>query len=133
VFGLTAPTSTVNPPPTVNPPRPREPVIIQIGSEGGALLRGTVDSVGAGSIVVKSWGGKWTVRIGINTQILPKVAGDISNLSSNFKAGDFVGVLGRIADSPDWTINATFVRNWTEWEAAREREALMTREVREVR
>jgi hypothetical protein len=119
VFAQTATTS-----PTVTSPNPplrplRHQPVVQIGPEGRTLLRGTVDSVGTDSLVVKSWGGKWTVRVGVNTQILPKITGGISDLSG-FKAGDFVGVQGKTADSPDWTIDATLVRNWTERQAVRE-------------
>jgi len=117
VFAQTATTSpTVT---SLNPPIRHQPVVVQIGPEGRTLLRGTVDSVGTNSLVVKSWGGKWTVRVGANTLILPKITGGISDLSG-FKAGDFVGVQGKTADSPDWTIDATLVRNWTERQAVRE-------------
>jgi len=125
VFAKTATTS-----PTVissNPSARHQPVVVQIGPEGRTLLRGTVDSLGTDSIVVKSWGGKWTVRVGANTQILPKITGGVSDLSG-FKAGDFVGVQGKTADSPDWTIDATLVRNWTERQAVKEtrKEVLQT-------
>jgi hypothetical protein len=77
--------------------------------------------------VVKSWGGKWTVRVGANTQILPKITGGTSDLSG-FKVGDFVGVQGKTVDSPDWTIDATLVRNWTERQAVKE----TRKEVRQI-
>mgnify|MGYP001609081783 CR=1 FL=1 len=92
---------------TNNNTRTTNPMVIEIGPRGGTLLRGTVISNASGSLVVKSWGGNWTINIGSSTKILPNK--DIAN----FAKDDFVGIQGKISDSSPWTINATLIRNWS--------------------
>lgn len=82
-------------------------MILQVNHRGKVLMRGTIESVGTGSIVVKSWGGSWTVNIGPDARLLPGT--DISK----FKAGDFVGVQGQVSETATFTIDAAIVRNWT--------------------
>ncbi|MDE1970257.1 MAG: hypothetical protein KGI50_01640 [Patescibacteria group bacterium] len=87
-----------------------QPMVLQVGSAGKTLLRGTIDSVGTGTLTVKSWGGSWTINVGTGTHILPNAVG---NDLTQFKAGDFVGVQGVMSQSGNWTIDATLVRDWT--------------------
>lgn len=82
-------------------------MVLQVNHQGKALMRGTIESVGTGSIVVKTWGGSWTVNIGSSARLLPGT--DISK----FKAGDFVGVQGQVSETAALTIDAAIVRNWT--------------------
>jgi hypothetical protein len=91
--------------------------IVRIDQTGTVLVRGTIDSITPGTIVVKSWGGNWTANIGVATQILPAVAGDDI---AQFKPGDYVGIQGTVDGSANWTINATLARDWTYKAAAAE-------------
>lgn len=83
----------------------KQPMIIEIGPAGKALLRGTVKAVGANSLTVKSWGGDWIINIFPNTNVMPK---------NDFRVGDFVGVQGSVNRNAAWTIDAKIVRNRTE-------------------
>lgn len=111
VFAQTIPSSTT---PTTPAPstasQPKQSVVLQVGPEGRALLRGTISAVNSGSLVVKSWGGDWTVAVSASTKILPQAAG---NDLTKFKVGDFVGVQGTVNQTQAWTIDAKLVRDWT--------------------
>ncbi len=85
-----------------------EPTVLDIGADGKVLLRGTIASVSANSLTVKSWGGDWTVNVAASTSVLPAA----SSLSS-FQTGDFVGVQGMADGSASWTVDASLVRDWT--------------------
>lgn len=98
---------------TATPPlTPKVQQVVEINPAGRALLRGTVVSVGSGSLVVKSWGGNWTVNVTDATEVIPKATGTSADLSK-FSAGDFVGVNGSIIEGQAWTIEAKVLRNWT--------------------
>lgn len=86
-----------------------QPTVLEVNPNGKVLLRGTIDSVSAGSITVKSWGGSWTVNISSATQLLPA---KLNNDITQFKTGDFVGVQGKVSQLANWTIDATLVRSW---------------------
>ncbi len=88
-------------------PNPAGKMVLEIGPEGRTLLRGTVDSVGTNSLVVKSWGGNWTVNVSSSTKLMPTT--DLSK----FQKGDFVGVQGTMDTNAAWTVNANLVRDWT--------------------
>jgi hypothetical protein len=94
--------------------QPAQQMLLEVGPRGKVLLRGTIDSVSATSLTVKSWGGNWIVNISSGTEVLPK---DVA--LSSFKKGDFVGVQGIVSQSASWTIDATLVRDWTAREMAR--------------
>lgn len=83
-----------------------QPTVLEITGTGKAMLRGTVDSVGSGSLTVKSWGGDWTINISSSTKLNPT---DMSQ----FKAGDLVGIQGTVHQGANWTIDASLVRDWT--------------------
>lgn len=83
---------------------------LQIGPAGNALLRGTLVSVGANSLVVTSWGGNWNINVSADTQVMPKLTGTSGDISS-FKTGDFIGVQGKVNSGSAWTIDATLVRD----------------------
>lgn len=85
----------------------RPAMVLQIGSNGNTLLRGTIEAVGTENLTVKSWGGNWIINISPSTKFVP--SGDITQ----FKVGDFVGVQGSVNQNALWTIDATLVRNWT--------------------
>ena len=85
-----------------------EQMLVQIGPAGKVLLRGTIDSVSASSLSVKSWGGDWTVNVGPSATVLPQGVA-----LSSFKQGDFVGVQGSVDSSAAWTVTASLVRDWT--------------------
>jgi len=84
--------------------------ILQVGPEGKVLMRGTIASVGSGSLTVNSWGGTWTVNVSSATKVLPEATG---NDLTNFKQGDFVGIQGTVSQSSQLTIDATLIRDWT--------------------
>jgi hypothetical protein len=83
------------------------PMIVNINPNGEVLLRGTVNSVGANSMNVKSWAGSWTINTSANTTITPSI-----NLSQ-ISVGDFVGVQGHIDSNSTLTVNASLIRDWS--------------------
>ncbi len=95
---------------TISPAPSQQPMVLQVGPAGKVLIRGNVVSIASGSIVLKSWGGDWTVNTPSGSEILPSAAaGDLTK----FQAGDYVGVQGTISTNAPWTINASIVRDWT--------------------
>ncbi len=84
------------------------PMVLHVGVNGNVLLRGTVSSVSSGSLTVKSWGGDWTVNVPSSAEVLPS-----GTALTSFQQGDFVGVVGSINSSADFTVDATIVRDWT--------------------
>lgn len=98
------------PPVTSSSPQPKQSMVLQVGPEGRTLLRGTITTVNAGSLGVKSWGGDWTVKVSATTEIVPEAAGhDLTK----FKVGDYVGVQGLMNQTQAWTVDAKLVRDWT--------------------
>ncbi len=87
---------------------PSQQMVLQVGPAGKVLLRGTIDSVSATSITVKSWGGDWTVNVSASASVMPQGVA-----LTDFKQGDFVGVQGTVNSSAGWTVDATLVRDWT--------------------
>src|SRR6185436_11657 len=83
------------------------PMVLQVGANGGILLRGTVDAVNTNSLTVKSWGGDWVINVSSSTQLMPQ------NTMAQFNLGDFVGVRGIVNQNASWTVDAALVRNWT--------------------
>ena len=84
--------------------------VVRIDNAGKALVRGTIESIAPGMIVVKSWGGNWTADIEAGAQILPALANDDI---FQFKVGDYVGVQGTVDTNAAFTIDTTIVRDWT--------------------
>ena len=84
------------------------PMVLHVGVNGNVLLRGTVSSVSAGWLTVKSWGGDWTVNVPSSAQVFPS-----GTALTSFQQGDFVGVIGSIDSSAGFTVDATIVRDWT--------------------
>ena len=97
-FAQTAPVSV---------PASSGPVMVSINPNGSVLLRGSIESVGTDSLVIKSWGGSWTVKITGSTKILSR-----NGALSAFEVGSFAGVLGSIAQDGSFTVNAEIVRAW---------------------
>ncbi len=93
-----------------SPQQEEKQMILEVGPEGKVFLRGIINSVSAGVITVKGWGGVWTVNIPVGAQILPEV---VHKDITKFKVGDYVGVQGRVITSESWTINAFLVRDRT--------------------
>lgn len=83
------------------------PTVLQVNKNGSVLMRGTIDTVSAGSLTVKSWGGDWTVNVSASAKVVPSGSG-----LTDFKQGDFVGVIGT-ADMNGMTITASLVRDWS--------------------
>jgi hypothetical protein len=106
----TTPPASSSSPASTSLPVKSERQVLLIGPEGRVLMRGTIASVGNGSLTVNSWGGVWTVNVGSGTKILPAAAG---NDLTKFQTGDFVGIQGTVSRSANWTIDATLVRDWT--------------------
>ncbi len=81
-------------------------MIVQVGPNGKATLRGTIKTVGSTSLTVTSWGGDWMINIPAGTNVMP-----VTDLTK-FTVGDFVGVQGSVNQSAPWTIDAKIVRDW---------------------
>ncbi len=94
--------------PTATAAKVNQKMVLEVGPAGRTLMRGTVTVVGTNSLTVKSWGGDWVVNVSASTKLAPRVD------MSQFQVGDFVGVQGLMSTSAAWTIDASFVRNWTE-------------------
>ncbi|MHB8660404.1 MAG: DUF5666 domain-containing protein [Minisyncoccota bacterium] len=125
-FAQTATTTdTGAPAPAVT--APTNQMVLQVGPKGHILLRGTIDSVSASSITVKSWGGDWTVNVSSSAQVMPQGAA-----LSSFQQGDFVGVQGTVDQSASWTVDATLVRDWTARQALNQERQQNVQSVREV-
>jgi len=92
---------------TSSPSSYPKPMIIDINSSGKILLRGTITAVGTSSLTVKSWGGNWIINILTDTKIVP------GDTISQFTVGDFVGVHGQVKEGVDWTVDATYIRDWS--------------------
>jgi hypothetical protein len=122
----TSPSATSSVP--VTKPHPL-PMVVEIGPAGNALIRGTVTNVDVGtdSLTVKSWGGDWTVKIDTNTKLLP------NGLTLNqIKAGDFVGLNGKVNSEETLTVHATLIRDWTEKKITKEEVKETKKEVKQI-
>lgn len=102
--------------PVIAAPSPAAaPQVVEIGTDGSVLLRGTAQvmtgttTAQGTALLISSWGGLWTVRVSSATDVAAGPADSIASISP----GDFVGVIGTISASDDWTIDATVVRDWT--------------------
>lgn len=95
---------------TVSSAPSRQPMVLQVGPAGKVLIRGDIVSTASGSLVLKSWGGNWTINIPSGSEILPAAA---ASDVTKFQAGDYVGVQGTVSTDAPWTINASVVRDWT--------------------
>ncbi len=82
-------------------------VMVNVNPNGNALLRGTIESVGTDSLVIKSWGGNWTVKVTSATEIISN-----NRVLSDFKVGDVAGISGSIVQDGSFAINAGIVRAW---------------------
>jgi hypothetical protein len=116
----TSSASTTNPHPM--------PLVVQIGPAGNALIRGTVTNVGTDSLSVKSWGGGWTIKIDSNTKFLPQ-----GLTLDQIKAGDLVGLNGKVNSEEILTVHATLIRDWTEKKIIKEEVKQNIKEVREIK
>jgi|GEM_PF-2067516 len=87
------------------------PMVLDISSDGTALVRGVVTAVDQNSITISTWGGPWVIR----TETSQVVAGAPDGTAgiSAISPGDFVGAEGQIATDAPLTVDAAFVRNWT--------------------
>lgn len=83
------------------------PIMISINPNGKVLLRGTIESVGATTVVVKSWGGSWTIKIAPTSTIV-----STNRSVSDFKVGNIVGVSGTMAQDGSFAIDASLLRLW---------------------
>lgn len=87
------------------------PMVVDVRSDGSALVRGMVTGVDTNAITLTSWGGTWTIR----TDASQIISGppDGSSVISAISPGDFVGAAGTMATDQTLALNATLVRNWT--------------------
>lgn len=83
------------------------PVIVTISPRGDVLMRGTIESVTADTLTIKSWGGVWTVKTSPVTEVIGP-----TNTLADFKVGDIAGVRGDMAHDASFTIEAKTVRAW---------------------
>ncbi len=90
--------------------RTHQPMVLQVGPGGRALIRGTVASASNGSLTVNGWGGVWTINVPSSASVYPAAA---NGSVADFQPGDFIGAEGAVDTSASWTINATLIRDWT--------------------
>lgn len=84
------------------------PMIVNIGPNGNALVRGIVTGTPSSTMLeVESWGGTWEVNVATSTQII-----SVNRAMSDLHDGDFVGVLGTISTDGSFVIDAKIVREW---------------------
>jgi uncharacterized protein YdeI (BOF family) len=84
------------------------PPIVNIGPSGNVLIRGTVTNIGSDSLEVKSWGGKWTIKISADTAFYPE------RLTLNqIQVNDQIGIKGKIESLEDTlTVTGKLVRDY---------------------
>ncbi len=107
VLGLGAMAVLAETPTTTSATVNASPMMISIGPNGNAMLRGTVVSIDTTSLVVKSWGGSWTIRTSATTKIMSP-----NKVLNDFKADDTVGILGEISQDGTFIIDARILRQW---------------------
>ena len=85
--------------------------VLNVDPDGSVLIRGALTSVSTTTMMIESWGGPWTINVPIlGVEIYPaSVNGNITQ----FKVGDFIGVLGTVSTSENFVIDANVVRDWT--------------------
>jgi len=103
------------------------PMVVQIGPMGNALIRGTVTNVGTDSLTIKSWGGNWTVKTNSNTKFLPQ-----GLTLDQIKAGDLVGLNGKVNSEESLTVYATLIRDWTEKKITKKEVKETKKEVKQI-
>jgi hypothetical protein len=108
----TEPEATSTPQDTVAQSSMPAPMVVDIQSDGTALIRGTVTQAGADSITIESWGGTWTIRMNDDGTVIPSGSGG-DNDASAIQVGHFVGAEGSMAQGAQLAIDASFVRDWT--------------------
>lgn len=82
---------------------------VQINPNGNVTLRGTVASVGGASIVMKSWGGDWTVNVGAGVKLNSRANGVIA--LTDIKVGDVVMVQGAMKTGAGLTVDARQIKD----------------------
>lgn len=82
---------------------------VQVNNNGAVTLRGTVGGVSSASLVVKSWGGDWTVSVGSATKIVSRSSTAIA--LADIKVGDFVAVHGTMKTNAGLSIDAKQVKD----------------------
>ncbi len=70
---------------------------------GKVMLKGTIDSISASSLMVKSAGSDWLINISPDTKFIQ--TGGISD----FNIGDAIDVNGTINQANVWTIDASMI------------------------
>ena len=103
------------------------PTVLQVNRNGGVLMRGVVTSVATDSVVVKSWGGDWTVNVPSSAKVMPQGVS-----VSSFQVGDFVGVLGTVESNTSLTVDATLVRDWSARQALTQQTRTNVQTVRQM-
>ncbi len=84
-------------------------MMVSIGPNGNAQLRGTLSSVSGKTLNITSWGGTWVVDV-TNAKAMAK-GGDASTGLSQFQTGDWINVLGTASTSTAWSVIAKKVRD----------------------
>lgn len=95
--------------------------IVNISSNGTALVRGTVESVSGNVVHVRGWGGVWRITVSPDTLLNPLALREANPATTStstqnlrgIRVGDVVGALGSMDQSRDFTVNARFLRDWT--------------------
>ena len=82
-------------------------MVMSVDASGNMMVRGVVQSISGDTLTVQSWGGVWNIILTGSGTVAgaPDIAG--------IQVGDYVGVLGTLSPTDYWTVDASYVRDWT--------------------
>jgi hypothetical protein len=83
---------------------------LEVNTNGKIEMRGIVESVGVDTLMVRSWGGLWTVHVSTVTGLTSNTATVSNGLSSLFLVGDAVDVKGVVSSTETMHVDATKVK-----------------------
>lgn len=82
---------------------------VQVNPNGEVTLRGAVKSVGTASLMVKSWGGDWTINIGTGVKLISRANAVL--VLADMKVGDIVTVHGSMKPNAGLTVDARQIKD----------------------
>lgn len=82
---------------------------VNVSPKGEVTVRGTVTTVGTSNLVLKSWGGDWTVTVGATTKLNSRANGSIA--LADIKVGDVVMVHGSMKAGAGLSVEARQIKD----------------------